>query len=57
MSSLTVRPFTTPEPFRRVALAWRVTYPRSGAIDVIRAAILDSPLAGVKPVGSPGRLG
>ena len=37
--------------FRRVALAWRVTYPRSGAIDVIRAAILDSPLAGVTPVG------
>lgn len=56
-SLLTVRPFTTPEPFRRVALAWRVTYPRSGAIDVIRAAILDSPLAGVKPVGSPGRSG
>ena len=50
-SLLTVRPFTTPEPFRRVALAWRVTYPRSGAIDVIRAAILDSPLQGVKPVG------
>ena len=46
-----MRPFTTPEPFRRVALAWRVTYPRSGAIDVIRAAILDSPLQGVKPVG------
>ena len=50
-SLLTVRPFTAPEPFRRVALAWRVTYPRSGAIDVIRAAILDSPLQGVKPVG------
>ena len=50
-SLLTVRPFTTPEPFRRVALAWRVTYPRSGAIDVIRAAIRDSPLQGVKPVG------
>ena len=48
---LSVRPFTAPEPFRRVALAWRVTYPRSGAIDVIRAAILDSPLAGVTPVG------
>lgn len=50
-SLLTVRPFAAPEPFRRVALAWRVTYPRSGAIDVIRAAILDSPLQGVKPVG------
>jgi LysR family hydrogen peroxide-inducible transcriptional activator len=38
-----VRPFEAPEPFRRIALAWRVTYPRSGAIDVIRAAILASP--------------
>jgi len=36
---------------RRVALAWRVTYPRSGAIDVLRAAILDSELPGVRPVG------
>ena len=49
-SLLTVRPFTAPEPFRRVALAWRVTYPRSGAIDVIRQACLDSPLPGVRPV-------
>ena len=47
---LSVRPFEAPEPFRRIALAWRVTYPRSGAIDVIRAAILASPLAGVRPI-------
>ena len=47
---LSVRPFVAPEPFRRVALAWRVTYPRSGAIDVIRSAILSSPLAGVRAV-------
>ena len=46
-----VRPFTMPEPSRRVALAWRVTYPRNGAIDVLRAAILDSALPGVRPVG------
>ena len=46
-----VRPFSDPEPQRRVALAWRVTYPRSGAIDVLRAAILDSELPGVRPVG------
>jgi len=46
-----VRPFSDPEPVRRVALAWRVTYPRSGAIDVLRAAILESELPGVKPVG------
>ena len=48
-----VRPFSQPEPSRRVALAWRVTYPRSGAIDVLRAAILDSALPGVRPVGRP----
>lgn len=46
-----VRPFSAPEPSRRVVLAWRVTYPRSGAIDVLRAAILESELPGVRPVG------
>lgn len=48
---ITVRPFAEPQPSRRVALAWRVTYPRNGAIDVLRAAILDSALPGVHPVG------
>ena len=46
-----VRPFSDPQPSRRVALAWRVTYPRNGAIDVLRRAILDSELPGVKVVG------
>lgn len=46
-----VRPFAEPEPTRRVALAWRVTYPRSGAIDVLRQAILESALPGVRPLG------
>lgn len=46
-----VRPFSDPQPSRRVALAWRVTYPRSGAIDVLRRAILDSALPGVTVVG------
>jgi len=46
-----VRPFSDPEPTRRVALAWRVTYPRSGAIDVLRSAILESALPGACPVG------
>ena len=45
------RPFAAPEPMRRVALAWRVTYPRSGAIDVLRRAIFEARLPGVKPVG------
>lgn len=50
---LAIRPFVEPEPSRRVALAWRVTYPRSGAIDVLRAAVLDSDLPGVRPVSRP----
>ncbi|MDR1855360.1 MAG: hydrogen peroxide-inducible genes activator [Azoarcus sp.] len=51
-----VRPFAAPEPSRRVVLAWRVTYPRSGAIDILRAAILDSDLPGVRPIGpAPAR--
>ncbi|MBW7860122.1 MAG: hydrogen peroxide-inducible genes activator [Rhodocyclaceae bacterium] len=50
-SLIAVRPFSDPEPVRRVALAWRVTYPRSGAIDVLRSAILESALPGVRPVG------
>ncbi|MDR1425327.1 MAG: hydrogen peroxide-inducible genes activator [Azoarcus sp.] len=53
---LAVRPFADPEPTRRVVLAWRVTYPRSGAIDILRAAILDSDLPGVRPIGpAPAR--
>ncbi|MDR0717909.1 MAG: hydrogen peroxide-inducible genes activator [Azoarcus sp.] len=46
-----VRPFADPAPSRRVALAWRVTYPRGEAIDLLRAAILDSALPGVSPLG------
>ena len=34
------RRFTDPAPFRRVLLAWRVTFPRPQAIDALRAAIL-----------------
>ncbi|GHT82937.1 LysR family transcriptional regulator [Betaproteobacteria bacterium] len=47
-----VRPFIAPEPSRRVALAWRVTYPRNGAIDAVRSAILACGLPGVKAVGA-----
>lgn len=35
---LEVRPFTSPEPYRTVALAWRVTFPRPKAIDILAAA-------------------
>ncbi|WP_166269741.1 hydrogen peroxide-inducible genes activator [Marinobacter caseinilyticus] len=35
---LAVRPFETPVPSRTVALAWRVTFPRPKAIDVLSLA-------------------
>jgi len=40
-SSLVVRPFTRPAPSRTVALAWRVSYPRHQAIDVLTDALRD----------------
>jgi LysR family hydrogen peroxide-inducible transcriptional activator len=47
---LQLRPFTDPAPFRRVVIAWRATFPRPQAIDVLRAAILDAPPLGVTTV-------
>ena len=35
-----VRPFVRPAPYRRVALAWRRSFPRPQAIEALRAAIL-----------------
>ncbi|GAA3962123.1 hydrogen peroxide-inducible genes activator [Allohahella marinimesophila] len=35
---LTVRPFEAPSPFRTVGLAWRVSFPRPKAIDVLTRA-------------------
>ena len=37
---LVTRPFADPAPRRTLALAWRVSYPRHKAIDVLRRAIL-----------------
>lgn len=37
--NLTVRPFADPVPKRTVALAWRASFPRLQAIDVLRNAI------------------
>jgi LysR family transcriptional regulator, hydrogen peroxide-inducible genes activator len=41
------RPFTAPAPDRRIALAWRKSYPRAPAIEKLRECILGSGLAGV----------
>ncbi|KAA1190461.1 hydrogen peroxide-inducible genes activator [Pseudohalioglobus sediminis] len=38
---LLVRPFNDPAPYRTIALAWRVSYPRHQAIDVLAEALKD----------------
>lgn len=47
---LRVRPFTDPQPTRRIVLVWRASYPRYRAIDVMRKALLDCHLPGTKAV-------
>ena len=49
-SLLQYRDFTQPAPFRRVGIAWRASFPRPQAIDVVRAAILDAPPPGVSAI-------
>lgn len=45
---LVVRPFVDPAPVRRVGLVWRSSFPRHGAIDALRAAILADLPAGAR---------
>lgn len=47
---LKVVPFTKPAPSRRIALAWRKSFARSEAIDVLAAAIRKTRLPGVELV-------
>lgn len=47
---VTVRPFEGLAPSRRVALAWRASFPRPQAMDLLAQAILDCELPGVMPV-------
>ena len=42
-----VKPFTAPVPSRRVALAWRRSFPRPRAVELVREAILACKLPGV----------
>lgn len=44
---LAVRRFRSPQPFRRIALAWRSTFPRQAAIDLLAQAIQACALPGV----------
>lgn len=43
-------PFTRPAPKRRIALAWRRSYSRLRAIDLLREAVLSCKLRGMRPV-------
>lgn len=43
MGLLQIRPFSAPQPKRRVLLAWRVSFPRPQVIDALYAAINDVP--------------
>jgi LysR family transcriptional regulator, hydrogen peroxide-inducible genes activator len=42
-----VRPFAPPVPSRRIALAWRRTFPRPRAVEAVRQAIIACKLPGV----------
>ncbi len=41
-------PFAEPIPFRRVSLVWRKSFPRAGALEAVRQAVLHSELPGVR---------
>lgn len=43
-------PFAPPAPARRIALAWRKSFARKQAIEALAQAIIDTQLAGTRPV-------
>lgn len=47
---LTVKPFAEPTPTRKIGLVWRSSFPRSKAIDAVRAGMLDAHLPGTRPL-------
>ena len=49
-----VRPFAAPVPSRRVALAWRRSFPRPRAVEAVRQAILACKLPGVADAAERG---
>jgi LysR family hydrogen peroxide-inducible transcriptional activator len=42
-----VKPFSSPQPSRRIALAWRTSFPRPQAIEELRLGVLACKLPGV----------
>lgn len=49
---LRVKPFQSPTPTRRVGMVWRVSFPRHQAVDLLREALLDCELPGMRPLSS-----
>jgi LysR family hydrogen peroxide-inducible transcriptional activator len=47
--TLAVLPFVEPEPYRRVGLVWRSSFPRNRVIDLLQHAIQDCALPGCRP--------
>jgi len=47
---LCVKPFKTKIPKRTVALAWRVSFPRTKAIDALIAALHAAKLSSICPI-------
>jgi LysR family hydrogen peroxide-inducible transcriptional activator len=47
---IVTRPFAAPAPCRRIALAWRTSFPRPGAIEAVRQAVLACRLPGITPL-------
>lgn len=47
---LRMRPFTDPQPSRRIGMVWRASFPRHQAIDLLRRALLDCKLPGTTSV-------
>lgn len=50
---LCFRPFDQPAPARRVALAWRKSFPRPQAVEMVRQAILSTHLSGITALDLP----
>lgn len=47
---LTVIPFSKPAPARRIALAWRKSFARTQAVEVLAQAITQAKIAGITPL-------
>lgn len=50
---LAFRPFSAPAPSRRMALAWRKSFPRPQAIEMVKRAILSAQLSEVSALNLP----